>query len=89
MKNITMDLRSKIIKQPLISEKGTDLGRADKYIFLVHGDANKNQVKEAVEGIYKVHVMDVNVIRNKKKSQEYKKAVVTIKEGETIDVIPH
>ena len=84
-----MDLKSKIIKQPLISEKGTDLGAHDKYMFLVHGDANKRQVKEAVEGIYKVHVMAVNVVRNRKKSQEYKKAIVTIKAGETIDVIPH
>lgn len=84
-----MDLKSKIIKQPLISEKGTDLGAHDKYIFLAHGDANKRQIKEAVEGIYKVHVLDVNVIRNQKKSDEYKKAIVTIKEGETIDVIPH
>ena len=84
-----MDLRSKIIKQPLISEKGTDLGAHNKYIFLTHSAANKNQIKEAVEGIYKVHVTDVNVMRNKKKSNEYKKAIVTIKEGETIDVIPH
>ncbi len=84
-----MDLKSKIIKQPLISEKGTDLGRADKYIFLTHGEANKRQIKEAVEGIYKVHVTAVNVIRNKKKNHEYKKAIITIKHGEIIDVIPH
>ena len=84
-----MDLKSKIIKQPLISEKGTDLGAIDKYIFLTHASANKRQVKEAIEGIYKVHVMDVNIIRVKKKANEYKKAIVTIKSGETIDVIPH
>ncbi|MCR4261140.1 MAG: 50S ribosomal protein L23 [Candidatus Colwellbacteria bacterium] len=84
-----MDLKSKIIKQPLISEKGTDMSAQDKYIFLTHAAANKRQVKEAIEGIYKVHVVDVNILRVKKKANEYKKAIVTIKSGETIDVVPH
>ena len=84
-----MDLKSKIIKQPLITEKGTDLATFDKYIFLAHSDANKRQIKEALESMYKIHVTDVNIIRNRKKGHEYKKAIVTIKQGETIDVIPH
>ena len=84
-----MDLKSKIIKQPLITEKGTDMSSLDKYIFLAHSDANKKQIKEALESMYKIHVTDVNIIRNRKKGHEYKKAIVTIKQGETIDVIPH
>ncbi|MDP3953351.1 MAG: 50S ribosomal protein L23 [bacterium] len=84
-----MDLQNKIIRQPLISEKGTDLSASDKYIFLVNPEANKKQIAEAIEKIYKIHVEKVNVIRNRKKANEYKKAVVTIKAGETIDVIPH
>ena len=60
-----MDLKSKIIKQPLITEKGTDLAAQDKYIFLAHGEANKRQIKEALESMYKVHVTDVNIIRNR------------------------
>jgi len=84
-----MDLKSNIIKQPLITEKGTDLGKMDKYIFLAHSGANKNQIKEALEGMYKIHVTDVNIVRNRKKGHEYKKAIITIKQGETIDVIPH
>jgi len=84
-----MDLKSKIIKQPLVSEKGTDLGALDKYIFLTHANANKKQVKEAIEGIYKVHVTKVNIVKNEKKGHEYKKAIVTIKAGETIDATPH
>lgn len=84
-----MQLQSKIIKQPLISEKGTDLSRLDKYIFLAHPNANKKQIKEAIEGIYKVHVTQVNIVRNKHKADGYKKAIITIKEGELIDVVPH
>ena len=84
-----MDLKSKIIKQPLISEKGTDLGTFDKYIFLTHSEANKKQIKEAIEGIYKVHVTAVNIVRNKKKGHEYKKAIITIQQGEIIDATPH
>jgi large subunit ribosomal protein L23 len=84
-----MDLKSRTIKQPLISEKGTDLSASDKYIFLVNPDSNKKQIAEAIEHIYKVHVVKVNVMRNRHKYHEYKKAVVTIKEGETIDTVPH
>jgi len=84
-----MDLKSRIIRQPLISEKGTDLSALDKYIFLVNPSANKKQIAEAIESIYKVNVVKVNVMRNRDKAHEYKKAVVTIKAGETIDVVPH
>ena len=78
-----------LIKQPIISEKATDLAGLDKYVFLVEPNANKTQIKSAIEGIYKVNVEKVNVIRNRDKAHDFKKAIVTIKEGESIDVIPH
>ena len=78
-----------IIKKPLISEKATDLSAQDKYVFMVHHKANKKQVKEILEDIYKVHITKINMIRNRNKAQSYKKAIITLKAGETIDVIPH
>lgn len=77
------------IKKPLISEKGTDLAALDKYAFLVDPRANKNQVKEAIESIYKVNVVKVNIVRNRNKGDSYKKALVTLQQGQTIDVVPH
>jgi large subunit ribosomal protein L23 len=84
-----------IVKHPLVTEKGTNLEKDRKYLFAVDKKANKHQVREAVQKIYKVTVTDVCIInvrpkkRKYKFSQEgyragYKKAVVTLKEGEKI-----
>jgi len=75
-----------LIKKPLVSEKGTDLSALDKYIFLVHPESNKKQIKEVIESIYKVNVIKVNIVRNRKKGDSYKKAIITLQKGETIDV---
>ncbi|MBI2506780.1 MAG: 50S ribosomal protein L23 [Candidatus Colwellbacteria bacterium] len=78
-----------LIKRPIISEKATDISAAGKYVFLVHPKTNKKEIKELVEKIYKVHPVQVNIIRVKSKSPTYKKAVVTLKQGENIpDIIP-
>ncbi|MDP3991802.1 MAG: 50S ribosomal protein L23 [Candidatus Colwellbacteria bacterium] len=77
-----------LIKKPIISEKATDISAAGKYVFLVHPKVNKKQVKELIEKIYKVHAIKVNIIRIQSKTQSYKKAIITLKEGETIDIIP-
>ena len=77
-----------LIKKPIISEKATDISAAGKYVFLVHPKVNKKQVKELIEKIYKVHAVKVNIIRIQSKTQSYKKAIITLKEGETIDIIP-
>lgn len=85
-----------IVVRPIISEKMEYLGEAQrKYAFKVHPDANKIQIKDAVEAIYKVTVTDVNVMNRmgKKRRVRYtegrrsswKKAVVTLKEGDTIE----
>ncbi len=85
-----------IVKAPHISEKANDLATKNKYTFTVYDRANKPEIKKAVEGIYGVNVLKVNVIRipHKKrrlgKTQGYKKAynkaIVTIKEGQKIEI---
>jgi len=85
-----------IIKRPIVSEKTTKLAEDRKYTFEVDKRANKIQIKEAVETLFKVKVEKVNVINAKakqKKVGEYtgftasvSKAIVTLKEGNKIDI---
>ena len=86
-----------VIKRPLIlTEKGSLLREeANKYLFEVDRRANKIQIKNAVETLFKVSVIDVNTMvvrgkmrrmgRGKSKTQNWKKAVVTLKDGESIE----
>jgi len=89
-----------IIVKPIVSEKMTKLSeKLNRYGFRVQKDANKIEIKQAVETLYNVTVTDVNtiVVAPKKKSRftksgvisgstgAYKKAIVTVKEGEQID----
>ncbi len=89
-----------IIIKPIVTEKMTTLGeKLNRYGFMVEKTANKIQIKKAVEEMYNVTVLDVNTLivapkvksRYTKsgviegKSSAYKKAVVTLKDGETID----
>jgi large subunit ribosomal protein L23 len=78
-----------LIKKPLVSEKGTELAGLDKYIFQVRPEANKTQIRKAIESIYKVNVTKVNVIRNRNRAEGYKKAIITLRAGQVIDVGPH
>ena len=86
----------KVLKKPLITEKTTDQKDAqNKVSFVVHPDANKLQVKEAIEKIFGVHVMDVNTVnmlgkvkgfRQKRgKRSDWKKAIVTLRNGDKIE----
>ncbi|MBP5477310.1 MAG: 50S ribosomal protein L23 [Paludibacteraceae bacterium] len=89
-----------IIIKPIVTEKMTAAGeKLNRYGFRVERTANKLQIKKAVEEMYNVQVVDVNtmVVAPKRmqrwtrsgllrgKTDSYKKAVVTLKEGETID----
>lgn len=87
-----------VIRRPLIlTEKGTGLReRQNKYQFEVHRDANKIDIKKAVERLFKgVSVLDVNTMivrghvkvrgRQVMKKSNWKKAVVTLREGDKID----
>ncbi|MEE4256585.1 MAG: 50S ribosomal protein L23 [Bacteroidales bacterium] len=89
-----------IIIKPVITEKMTGMGEdLNRYGFIVHRKANKLQIKKAVEDLYGVEVVSVNTMtyRGKTKSRytrtgiisgktaSYKKAIITVAEGETID----
>ena len=84
-----------VILEPVITEKSTAQKEEQKYSFRVHPDSNKYSVREAVEKIFNVHVTRVNtrVVPGKWKrvrvrpglTAEWKKATVTLKEGEKIE----
>jgi large subunit ribosomal protein L23 len=91
-----MDSR-KIIKVPLVSEKSTNLRTTqNKYVFEVDRKANKLQIKKAVEELFKVKVEDVTTMmmhgrpkrlgRFEGKKPDWKKALVKLKKGETIEL---
>lgn len=85
-----------IIKAPLITEKSTELAKDNKYLFKVDVKAKKTEIKQAIETIFKVKVKRVNTIYVKPKTKRvgryagktnrYKKAIVTLQEGNTIDL---
>ena len=85
-----------IIKRPIITEKSTDLMAENKYTFEVDLRATKTQVKTAVEEIFNVKVQKVNTSRVKGKlrrmgrhegyTSDWKKAVVTLEPGHSIEV---
>ena len=86
-----------VIKQPHISEKASVMSEKDQYIFEVSPNYNKNEIKNAVEGIYNVDVLSVNVIKIPSKKRRlgktegfrkaYKKAIVKIKNGQKIEIL--
>jgi len=86
-----------IIKHLFQTEKGSRLLPQNKYLFKVTKDANKIEIKKAVEKLYSVEVKDVNIInvRGKKKRVRYqlgytsawKKAIVTLKPNNNIEVL--
>lgn len=92
MKNSHFD----IIKYPIITEKSTRATEENKYVFEVDVNASKGEVKKAVEKIFNVTVKAVNIINvfgktkyfrgRKGKRNDYKKAIVSIEQGQTIDV---
>jgi large subunit ribosomal protein L23 len=91
-----MDIYQVLIK-PTITEKSTLLQETGKYTFQVNGGANKIEVKEAVEKNFDVTVLDVNITKLHGKKKRYgprvkqrpdtKKAVVTLKQGDRINLI--
>ncbi len=86
-----------VVQQPLITEKLTrDQEKLGKYAFQVHPKANKKEIKSAVEKVFNVHVIKVNVLNQRGKwrrvrfqpgrTADWKKAIVTLKKGEKIDI---
>ena len=86
-----------VVKGLLRTEKGADMMPSHKYLFWVDTKANKVEIRDAVENIYKVKVGKVNTINVKGKPKRvrytvgmtsgWKKAVVTLEEGNKIDVV--
>jgi len=84
-----------VLRRPLITEKNTMLGVQNKYCFEVAVAANKPMIRRAVETLFKVDVVDVNVSRvhgkmrrvgkSRGMTRDWKKAVVTIKTGQRIE----
>ena len=84
------------IISPLVTEKSTNLSEINKVVFKVNSLANKKSIKKSIEKIFKVNVIKINIInkqrrikiaRGKKaKVQGYKKAIITLKKGQNIDL---
>ena len=84
-----------IIKKSMMAEKSTNLNQYNQYSFIVSNNSSSYEVKKAIEKIFKVKVTKVNtlIMRGKLKSfkgslgykKDYKKAIVTLSEGNTID----
>ena len=84
------------IISPNITEKATSLSEFNKIVFKVHKGASKNSIKKSIEKIFKVNVVKINtinlkaknkIVKNKKASKPgYKKAIITLKKGQSIDL---
>ncbi len=93
---------TEILRHGIVTEKSVRLQQQNKYTFKVALQANKIDIRRAVETLFKVHVVSVNTMRMPGKAKmirrrgsaprpvearEWKKAIVTIREGETIDAL--
>ena len=84
------------ILSPLVTEKSTNLSEQNKIVFKVPSKANKQNIKNNIEKIFKVNVIKVNIINKqsrtkltrgrKVKVSGFKKAIITLKKGQTIDL---
>ena len=84
------------ILSPLVTEKSTNLSEHNKIVFKVNTYANKKNLKSNIEKIFKVNVTKINIINKKRrikntrgrkvKVKGYKKAIITLKKGQNIDL---
>ena len=84
------------IISPNLTEKSTSLSAFNKVVFKVNKKANKKLIKKSIEKIYKVNVIKINtvnikgkekIVKNRKAYKSgYKKAIITLKKGQTIDL---
>jgi large subunit ribosomal protein L23 len=87
---------NEVLLAPVVSEKSYSLIEDNKYSFRVHPNAHKTQIRQAVEELFEVHVVSVNVSKVKSKPKRrgmvqgrrpgWKKAIVQVREGETIEI---
>ena len=84
------------IISPIVTEKSTSLSEFNKVVFKVHRGSNKSSIKKSIEKIFKVNVVKINtiklkgkikIVKNKKASKPgFKKAIITLKKGQSIDL---
>ena len=84
------------IISPIVTEKSTSLSEFNKIVFKVHKGSSKSSIKKSIEKIFKVNVVKINtvnirkkvkMVRNKKAYKPgYKKAIITLKKGQSIDL---
>ena len=87
---------NEVLLAPVVSEKSYSLINDNKYSFRVHPDAHKTQVRQAVEELFDVKVQKVNIVKVQAKPKRrgmskgirpgWKKAIVQVREGETIEI---
>jgi large subunit ribosomal protein L23 len=87
---------NEVLLAPVVSEKSYSLITDRKYTFKVHKDAHKTQIRQAVEELFDVNVMNVNVVKVQAKPKRrgvhrgtrpgWKKAIVQLREGESIEI---
>jgi len=92
-------LAYKVLAEPHVTEKATDLEAKNKYVFKVFSKTNKIEIKKAIESLYGVNVINVSIVNIPRKKRRigrmrqgwrkgYKKAIVTIKQGQKIEIMP-
>jgi large subunit ribosomal protein L23 len=87
---------TQVIIRPVVSEKSYVLASVGKYVFRVHPDAHKTQIKQAIEALFEVKVIGVHTLSVKSKpkrrgttrgrSRSWKKAIVQVREGDSIPI---
>jgi len=87
---------TQVIIRPVVTEKSYALAAAGKYVFRVHEDAHKTQVRQAIEALFDVRVVDVRTMSVKPKpkrrglttgtTRRWKKAIVQVGEGDEIPI---
>ena len=87
---------NEVLLAPVVSEKSYSLISDGKYVFRIHPDAHRTQVRQAVEELFGVHVEGVNILKVQPKPKRrglakgirpgWKKAIVQLREGETIEI---
>jgi large subunit ribosomal protein L23 len=87
---------TQVIIRPVVSEKSYVLSAANRYVFRVHPDAHKTHIRQAIEALFDVHVVEVRTMSVKPKpkrrgitrgqTRAWKKAIVQLRDGETIPI---
>ncbi len=95
-KHISQERMYEVIRSPVVTEKSTFISEYNQIVFNVAIDSSKREIKEAIEKLFKVKVKNVNTLRQNGKIKrfkgtvgkrpEFKKAFITLEEGNSIDV---